>query len=207
MNFIDVFFLSFVFLVVASALMVVLSKNPIQSALYLVLAFFGSSGLWIMLNAEFLGLMLILVYVGAVMTLFLFVVMTVNFKIVNTKTKHTEILLGALLIAFLICALLKAINVAHYLPIVQPLTGLEATSNTHQLGTVLYTDYVYPFEIAGVLLLTAIIAAITLRGNAVLRNRKTIQPSQQIQVSAKDRLKIIQMESSKPPIEPANEPL
>lgn len=205
MNFVDVFFLAFAFLVIVSALMVIISKNPIQSALYLVLAFFGSSGLWIMLNAEFLGLMLILVYVGAVMTLFLFVVMTVNFKIHVTKTKHTEIVLGLLVFVILIGALLKAIHTTHYAPLINTTVSAD-TSNTHQLGTILYTQYVYPFEIAGILLLTAIIAAITLRGKAIDRKRKIIEPSDQIKVTAAARLKIIQMPAVKPVIEPAITP-
>lgn len=202
MNFVDVFFWAFAFLVIVSAVMVVVSKNPIQSALYLVLAFFGSSGLWIMLNAEFLGLMLILVYVGAVMTLFLFVVMTLNFKLVVTRTKHTEIVLGLILIFILVASLLKALSVEHYLPLVN-LAQTSDTSNTHQLGTILYTLYVYPFEIAGVLLLTAIIAVITLRGKTIDRNRKVNHPAEQINVQAADRLKILKMA---PVVKPAAQP-
>jgi NADH-quinone oxidoreductase subunit J len=202
MNFVDVFFLAFAFLTIVSALMVVISKNPIQSALYLVLAFFGSSGLWIMAKAEFLGLILILVYVGAVMTLFLFVVMTVNFKIHVVKNRFTECLLALVLVAILLIALAKAINVEHYQAIVQPGQALDG-SNTHALGSVLYTDYVYPFEIAGVLLLVAIIAAITLKGKALHRNRKVLNPAEQIRVEAKDRLKIVKMAAVQKPLTPS----
>ncbi len=200
-NFTDVFFLAFAFMVIVSALMVIMSKNPIQSALYLVLAFFGSAGLWIMLNAEFLGLMLILVYVGAVMTLFLFVVMTVNFSINPLKNHRSKIIFGLALVAILLIALLKAISLQHYTPLINNAAILDP-SNTHHLGSLLYTTYVYPFEIAGVLLLTAIIAAISLRGNAIQRNRKATDFAAQINVKANDRLKIIKMVAVQKTFEP-----
>lgn len=190
LTFIDIFFLAFAFLMIVSALQVVLSKNPIQSALYLVLVFFASSGLWIMLNAEFLGLMLILIYVGAVMTLFLFVVMTVNFQLLPHKTHITEILLCLIILAILLCAIFKALHGYH--PLVNTHLVFE-DSNTHQLGSLLYTDYVYAFEIAGVILLAVIIAAITLNGRPLDRQRKTVKVEAQIKVKARDRLKIIRM--------------
>lgn len=190
-SFTDVFFLAFAFVVIASATQVVFAKNPIQSALFLVLAFFASSGLWIMLNAEFLGLLLILIYVGAVMTLFLFVVMTVNFKLHTRSIYVAEVIMCLAIIAVLVFALLKVMDPQHYvLPLV---SQVFESSNTHQLGTLVYTDYVYAFEIAGVLLLATIIAAITLNGRFVDRPRKKIDPADQIKVKASERLKVISM--------------
>lgn len=193
-NFPDVFFLALAFLAIVSAAQVVLSKNPIQSALYLVLVFFASSGLWIMLNAEFLGLILLLIYIGAVMTLFLFVVMTVHFDIKHTAIRFGEILLSLVLIAVFLLALSKALH--GFTPLVQTSATLDP-SNTHRLGTLVYTDYLYAFEIAGVLLLCAIIAAITLNGQFIDRKRKIVDPAKQIAVQAKDRLKIVSMAAEK----------
>lgn len=190
-SFTDVFFLAFAFVLIVAAAQVVLAKNPIQSALFLVLAFFASSGLWIMLNAEFLGLLLILIYVGAVMTLFLFVVMTVNFKIHARTFYVVEIVLALAILAVLMFALLKALDPQHY--VLPQVFQMFEHSNTHQLGTLVYTDYVYAFEIAGVLLLATIIAAITLNGRFVDRPRKKIDPADQIKVTARQRLKIISM--------------
>ena len=189
-----VIFYAFSALLITSALMVILSKHPVQSALYLVVAFFASSGLWIMAQAEFLGLILILVYVGAVMTLFLFVVMTIPTSSMPETKRHW----GYAGVAFVVIALFVAL-LLHLLKSdigQQAVIPVQSMGNTAQIGHVLYTNYVFAFEIAGVLLLTAIIAAISL-SYKVDRNKRTTKSSEQIAVTKKSRLRVVNMASEK----------
>jgi NADH-quinone oxidoreductase subunit J len=188
-------FFVFALILIIAALMTVLSRNPVRCALFLVLAFFSAAALWILLDAEFLGLILILVYVGAVMTLFLFVIMTVNIDIAEKKAGFVSYLPYAVvsivvLSGILIYALLHGI--ANSVPY------REATeiSNTQALGNIIYTQYAYPFEIVGVLLLVAIIATIAL-GVKEKRLNKAIPPEKQLSVKKQDRLSIIKMEPNK----------
>ena len=198
-------FYAFATLLIISALMVVFSKHPVQSALYLVLAFFASSALWIMAQAEFLGLVLILVYVGAVMTLFLFVVMTVPFSNPLLKKHHWLYLIVALTIIGLIVALM-AKTITPFAQISDSLNQVGPTvSNTQAIGAQLYTQYLFPFELAGLILLVAIIAAISLSAK-YNRQKIVTNPSDQIKVTAKSRLKIIKMAAeikTAPPVEPS----
>src|SRR3990167_7063532 len=183
-------FYAFAALLIISAFMVIFSRNPVQSALYLVLAFFASAALWIILQAEFLGLILILVYVGAVMTLFLFVVMTLPFHPPHQPYSLKAIGGAVFFIIFFMVIMFKAIapfaHISNQLK-EAPIFGL---SSVEAIGLVLYTQYVFPFEIAGLLLLVAIVAAISLSWKA---QRKSIQgdPGQQVKVSATSRLKIV----------------
>jgi len=192
----DIIFYAFALLLIASAFMVILSRHPVQSALYLVLAFFASAGLWIMTQAEFLGLILILVYVGAVMTLFLFVVMTVPMETLPPHQAYfRSFVLGffvLLLFVFLMGRLLL-----HYADVTIPsLTLSSSVGDTQAIGQVLYTIYLYPFELGALLLLLAIVAAISL--NAKIDRRKIINDiNAQINTQASDRLKIIRMQSEK----------
>lgn len=191
-------FFAFAAVLVLSALMVILSRNPVKSALFLVLAFLASSALWILIQIEFLGLILILVYVGAVMTLFLFVVMTLNIDVEVKKDNFVKYLpYGILIVALLVGLMAYVITPQHFgLEGVQPLPQAADYSNVKALGAVLYTTYAYPFELAGVLLLIAMIAAITLTHRG--RPTRAIQnPARQINVQRKDRLRIINMPSEK----------
>jgi NADH-quinone oxidoreductase subunit J len=188
-------FFGFAFLLIAAALMTIISRNPVRCALFLVLAFFSAAALWILLEAEFLGLILVLVYVGAVMTLFLFVIMTLNIDNAEKQYGFVRYLFPAVVSIVILLALL--------IYAVYPLSGstgrvaLSAqASNAQALGDVLYTQYAYPFEITGVLLLVGIIATIALSFREKRLN-KAIAPELQLKVKASDRLQIIKMPAEK----------
>ena len=192
----DFLFFAFAGVTVAAALGVVVSKNPVHSALFLVLTFFSCSAIWLMLEAEFLAITLVLVYVGAVMVLFLFVVMMLDINVAKMREGFVSYLPVGALFAFLMLAVMVYV-VGPVGPDVMGTPALDNAvvhaadySNTEALGEILYTDYVLAFEIAAVILLVAIIAAISL----TLRRRPTTKyqtPSKQIKVKRDDRLKII----------------
>ncbi len=194
----ELIFFAFAAALITAAFMMIMVRNPVHSALFLVMAFFASAGLWIMLEAEFLGLVLILVYVGAVMTLFLFVVMTLNIDLEN-KDKHYWRYLpyGFLVVGVFVGLVVYVIAPEQAFWGTVPIEMASAdASNVKALGSVLYTDYVYPFEIAGVLLLVAIIAAIALsfRGR---QGRKSIAPADQITIRREDRIRLVKMPTEK----------
>jgi NADH-quinone oxidoreductase subunit J len=162
---------------VVAATMVIVSRNPVHSVLFLILAFFNAAGLFLLLGAEFVAFILIIVYVGAVAVLFLFVVMMldINFKDLRKgvwRSLPVGLLIGAVLIAQLVVTAANwqslpdvAQNIANPSVAAEKTTDGVATavrSNTHQIGDVLYTDYIYPFQVAGLILLVAMIGAITL---------------------------------------------
>ena len=196
-NFQQLIFFAFAGLLIGSALMTIFAQNAVRSALFLVLAFFAAAGLWILLQAEFLGLVLVLVYVGAVMTLFLFVVMTLNVDSESTQQKRWHYLPYAFVIIGFFVGLIIYITQVNRASLSMSVNVLsENYSNTKALGEVLYTQYAYPFELAGALLLLAIIAAISLtfRGR---RGRKGPNPDQQIKVRREDRIRIVKMSAEK----------
>jgi NADH-quinone oxidoreductase subunit J len=203
----QILFYGFAGLTVFSALMVVTQNNPVRSVLFLVLAFFSSAILWIFVNAEFLSLILVLVYVGAVMTLFLFVIMMLNIDVESMKTRVLRYLPFGLVIVALLVGLLAIVipwsqfqNAVEVLPesskaITSSLLGSStATSNTAALGDILYTDYVLPFELAAAILLVAIIAAITLVHRAPIRSKRQ-DIVKQIMTRREDRVKLVKMKS------------
>ncbi len=184
-------------ILVFAATRVITVRNPVHAALHLVLAFFTCSGLWLLLEAEFLAITLVLVYVGAVMVLFLFVVMMLDINVAEVKEGFTRYLPVGLTVAGLMILEMwlvmksKAFDAEH-MPTPPP--HAADYSNTREIGSVLYTDYVYPFEIASVILVVAIIAAIVL----TLSKRKvakTQNPAEQVKVRAKDRVRVIKMEA------------
>ncbi|GAB4087464.1 NADH-quinone oxidoreductase subunit J [Hydrogenophaga soli] len=195
MNYQAGFFYFFSAVLLFASLRVITAKNPVHAVLFLMLAFSQAAAVWLILKAEFLGLTLVLVYLGAVMVLFLFVVMMLDIRVDKIREgfwKHAPLglLLGGL-IAFELAAVLwmgfSGMSVA---------TGGEfKTSNTHQLGVLLFTQYLYPIQAAAVILLVAMIAAIAL----TLRHRKdskAISPSLQVHVKAADRLVVVKMPAS-----------
>jgi NADH-quinone oxidoreductase subunit J len=177
-----------------AAFRVITSRNPVYAALYLVLAFFQASAIWLLLRAEFLAISLVLVYVGAVMVLFLFVVMMLDINVDALRQgfwKHFPLAagVGALIALEMAAVLMGGFRLAE--PRRSMASGPE-TSNTLELGKLLYTEYLYPLEIAAVILLVAIVAAIAL----TLRKRKDsryVNPSDQVRVKARDRVRIVQM--------------
>lgn len=192
-SFLQLCFYGFSAIVLFSALMVITSRNSVRAVLFLVLAFVGAAGLWMLTQAEFLALTLILVYVGAVMVLFLFVVMMLNMNLSPLKEGFVRYLPAGLFIAVLLIG--QLFWVYKRTPMEQLGLGtLEMQgpdySNITQLGLELYTHYIYPFEVAGVILLVAIVAAITLTFRGP-RHRRKQNISEQVAVRKSDRLKMI----------------
>jgi NADH-quinone oxidoreductase subunit J len=190
---VDLLFIGFSALLLFSALMTVTLSHPVRGVLFLVLTFFAATVLWLLLTAEFLALILILVYVGAVMTLFLFVVMTLNIDLVSLRQPYKKLyipvglLFTALLSGILIYALFKTES-----PFIMYAQNVNTISvaNVTQLGQVLYTDYALPFEITGVILLVSIIAAISLSLFQPVTSKQQ-SASEQIDAKKQDRLRII----------------
>lgn len=199
MTFEQLVFYLFAGVLVLAAVMVVTIRNPVKSVLFLVLAFFNAAGLWILLQAEFLAIALVLVYVGAVMVLFLFVVMMLDVNLVRLREGFGEYLpIGGAVAVLLVLEMAVILGPRHFgLDRVPAPSGFPADySNTRALGRVLYTDYVYPFEIAALILLVAIIAAIALS----LRRRKDTKyqdPTRQIRVQRSERVRLVKMPAEK----------
>ncbi|MEO5573146.1 MAG: NADH-quinone oxidoreductase subunit J [Gammaproteobacteria bacterium] len=195
----QIIFYIFAAILVLSALMVITVRNPVHAALFLVLAFFTSAAVWLLLEAEFLAITLVLVYVGAVMVLFLFVVMMLDVNIAPLREGFARYLpVGGLVAALIVFELFLVVGPAHFGldQMASPVPHIAGYSNTKELGNLLYTVYVYPFEIAAALLLVAIIAAITL----TMRKRpqtKYQNIDEQVRVRSRDRLRIIKMPSEK----------
>ena len=194
MSFQTATFYVFSAILIFAALRVVTTRNPVHAALWLVLCFFSASGVWLLLGAEFLAITLVLVYVGAVMVLFLFVVMMLDVNFDNLrKNFKSYIPVGATVgvLVLIEMALVVIGSGASQAPTpTAPASGAEA--NTRALGKLLYLDYVYPFEIAAVILLVAIIAAIALT-HRQRRDTKYQDPGQQVKVRREDRVRLVDM--------------
>ena len=191
MNFQTATFYVFSAILIFAALRVITTRNPVHAALWLVLCFFTAAAIWLLLRAEFLAIALVLVYVGAVMVLFLFVVMMldVNFDSLR-KNFRSYIPVGATvgILVLIEMALVVFGSSAGLAPTPPTPTG----SNTSALGRLIYVDYVYPFEIAAVILLVAIIAAIALT-HRVRRERKHQDPAMQVRVRRQDRIRLLDL--------------
>jgi NADH-quinone oxidoreductase subunit J len=183
-------------LLIISALCVVTSRNTVYGVLALIFAFFCSAFLWMLLQAEFLALMLIFVYVGAVMTLLLFVVMMLNIDLEQIREKFTKLLPVAIAVLVILVAILSISFNAQEFKLIPLLQHYPADySNTTELGLLLFTRYLYPFEIAGMILLVAMIAAISLAFFGRKTGTKTQRISQQHLANKQDRLTIVKMNS------------
>ncbi|MCX7153155.1 MAG: NADH-quinone oxidoreductase subunit J [Proteobacteria bacterium] len=199
MNFETVTFYFFAAILLFAALRVITARNPVHAALFLVLAFFTASVIWMLLKAEFLAITLVLVYVGAVMVLFLFVVMMLDINLDRMREGFWSYLPLGATVGLLMVAEMALVLSGRYFSLAAmptPPDPGKAYSNTRELGRVLYTDYVYPFELAGVMLLGAIVAPIAL----TLRRRKDTkgqQPGMQVAVKRADRVRMVAMPSEK----------
>ena len=189
-------FYVFAAILIFAATMVITSRNPVHAALFLVLAFFNSAALWIIAGAEFLGIVLVLVYVGAVMVLFLFVVMMLDINLERLRegfARHLAIglpIAAIIVIQMILVVTTGALSPGELPDPTYPIPDPAETGNTTVIGGVLYTVYVYPFELAAVILLVAIIASIML----TLRRREGVKHqdvSKQVRVRKEDRLRII----------------
>jgi NADH-quinone oxidoreductase subunit J len=192
-------FYIFAALMLFSATMVITVRNPVHAALFLVVAFFASAAVWLLMQAEFLAIILILVYVGAVMVLFLFVVMMLDINLAKIREGFARFLPAGVVVAVLMAVamglVLKTVylDAAHLDVVTEPPLNY---SNTRELGIELYTNYLYPFEISGAILLVAIIAAISLTLRKA-RSLKTQNPDEQVVVRSKDRVRVVKMASEK----------
>jgi NADH-quinone oxidoreductase subunit J len=199
--FAGILFFLFAAVLIAAALGVILARNPVYSALLLVLCFFSSAVIWLLLDAEFLGIVLVLVYVGAVMVLFLFVVMMLDVNLEELRKGFAHYWPLAVAVAgFVVFAIVNVIVVKHLGGMSMRTAPPMAAdySNTRDLGTALFTRYAYPAQIAAIILLVASVAAIVL----TLRRRTGGKPQNialQVAVRAKDRVRIVKMATEKRP--------
>jgi NADH-quinone oxidoreductase subunit J len=200
MNFTDLVFYFFAGMLVLAGLGVIASRNPVHSALFLVLSFFSCSALWLLLQAEFLAIALVLVYVGAVMVLFLFVVMMLDINLTQMRQGFVRYLpIGALIALVMVAQMVWIVgpvgpDVFSGEQLDQAVAQSADYSNTKALGRVLYTEYVFPFEVAAVILLVAIVAAIAL----TMRRREMTKyqtPGKQVKVRKADRLRVVKMDA------------
>ncbi|MCL2875404.1 MAG: NADH-quinone oxidoreductase subunit J [Betaproteobacteria bacterium] len=208
MEFSTFVFYFFATVLVVAGLRVITARNPVHAALFLVLAFFSAGGVWMLLAAEFLALTLVMVYVGAVMVLFLFVVMMLDVDFARLREGFWKYLpvgavIGILLVIEMGLVLANGFG-SKEMPAAAPtITSqtepIQCTNNVCELGRVLYTEYAYPFELAALVLLVAMIAAVslTLRRRSGPYADKRISPEEQIAVRSEDRMMLVKMASEK----------
>ncbi len=201
MIFTDIIFYTLAAILLFAAVRVITTRNPVVAALHLVLAFFTAAGIWLLLEAEFLAIALVLVYVGAVMVLFLFVVMMLDINLDKLREGFWDYLPMAGIIGLLMAVeMVMVLGGKFFISAKMPPKPADY-SNTAELGRVLYSDYLLPFELASVVLLVAIVAAIVL----TLRDRKeskSMNAADQVLVKKADRLRIVSMASESMPVEP-----
>ena len=195
-------------LLLMSAGLVITVRNPVFAALFLILTFFSTSAIWLLLEAEFLAIILVLVYVGAVMVLFMFVVMMLDINLSAIREGFARYVpIGGMVAILMALSMVLVINAGEF-GLATDLIQRHGVnySNTKELGVTLYTHYLYPFEIAGAILLVAIIAAISLTMRSQ-RSSKAQKPSDQVAVKSTDRLRIVKMKVEKTVSKPEQDPV
>jgi len=192
-----VFYIFSALLLLSAGLMITV-RNPVFAALFLILSFFSTSAIWLLLEAEFLAIILVVVYVGAVMVLFMFVVMMLDINLSALREGFARYLpIGGMVAISMALSMVLVINAGEFGLASDTVQRHSADySNTKELGATLYTHYLYPFEIAGAILLVAIIAAITLTMRGA-RSSKAQKPGEQVAVKSTDRLRIVKMKVEK----------
>ncbi|MDY7578524.1 NADH-quinone oxidoreductase subunit J [Herbaspirillum sp. RTI4] len=202
MEFKTFLFYAFSLILILAALRVITARNPVHAALFLVLAFFSAAGIWLLLQAEFLAIVLVLVYVGAVMVLFLFVVMMLDINLEQMREGFWGYFPMAATIGVVIVLEMAAILMRNFwISEAQVPPASANIGSTKALGMLIYTEYVYAFEIAAVILLVAIVAAVSL----TLRTRKDTKhfsPSEAVKVKRSDRVRLVNMKSESPRNDP-----
>ncbi|MBL8541559.1 MAG: NADH-quinone oxidoreductase subunit J [Betaproteobacteria bacterium] len=192
-------FYCFAAILIFAALRVITARNPVHSALFLVLAFVSCSAIWLLLEVEFLAITLVLVYVGAVMVLFLFVVMMLDINLDRLREGFWRYLpLGAVVALIMVAQMILVVGGKYFGLVEMPLPPSRSAtfSNTKELGQLIYTDYVYPFELAAVVLLVAIVAAIAL----TMRRRKDskhVDPAKQVMARREGRVRLVTLPAEK----------
>jgi NADH-quinone oxidoreductase subunit J len=200
MSITEILFYAFAAVLVVAAIGVITARNPVHAALFLVFAFFNSAILWLLMEAEFLAIVLVLVYVGAVMVLFLFVVMMLDINVAQMREGFTRYAPLGVLVAVIVVIEIASVVWVKTLGRVgaeaAPSLVVDGYSNTQALGELLYTKYLFPFELAAVILLVAIVAAIAL----TMRHRSGLKAQDiaaQVAVRAKDRVRVVRMPAEK----------
>jgi NADH-quinone oxidoreductase subunit J len=195
-------FYAFSAILLFAAFRVITARNPVHAALYLVLTFFQASLIWMLLKAEFLSIALVLVYVGAVMVLFLFVVMMMDVNVENLRVGFWKHFPFAAFVGVLIALEMAAVLMGGFRVVDTPgVVAVAGTSNTKELGTLLFTQYLLPLEVAAAILLVAMIAAIALTLRA-RKDSKYVSPGDQVRVKSRDRMTVLKMAATQdaPPV-------
>ena len=194
MEFQTAVFLFLAAILIYAALRVITARNPVTAVLHLMLAFFTTGGVWLMMQAEFLGIALIVVYVGAVMVLFLFVVMMLDLNFDQLRQGFWRYLpLGAMLGLVMVLEMGLVLGSKYFQVPLSEAAVEPGISNTRELGALLVTDYVFPFELAAVILLVGMVAAVVLTFRGGPKQSRVPNPSTQLYVKAKDRVRVLQM--------------
>lgn len=191
---VTLFFYVFAVIAIASALLVITARNPVKSVLSLVVTFIAIAGTWMLLNAEFLSLVLVVVYVGAVMVLFLFVVMMLDVE--RSERKHGFVNYWPFAFLVALALFIALFNILHRFTLPAPTNTWDVNgSDLTQVGMNLFTQQLYPFELAALVLLAAMIAAISLTFRGRQKNDKAQVVSRQIKVSARERVKLVDVDN------------
>jgi NADH-quinone oxidoreductase subunit J len=189
-------FYAFSAILLFAAFRVITARNPVHAALYLVLTFFQASLIWMLLKAEFLSIALVLVYVGAVMVLFLFVVMMMDVNVENLRVGFWKHFPFAAFVGVLIALEMAAVLMGGFRVVdTANVVAVASSNNTKELGTLLFTQYLLPLEVAAAILLVAMIAAIALTLRA-RKDSKYVSPGDQVRVKSRDRMTVLKMDAT-----------